>query len=180
MSKQKGFWKVGHWHSGPDAALAFGAGNDANGVVILGLAEAADFEDRPIVVKRIVGQYNVVRLSTPPVALSYIQHRVAMGRTDITAGTVTAGDLLDADDAEDNWLWNETNVISPTNTTSGMIPLGTTSARVLPQRWGSFDIRVARRVDNLLTLYWQSQAAVAAIDEYAVHLWCRLWCQEVG
>jgi len=176
----KGFWKVGQWFPGTESSIAFGFGNDAGGNVILGLADAVDFEDRPIVIKRIIGQYNVVRIQSGPFVAAYVHHRIAMGRTDIAATTVSTQDLFDPGGAEDDFLWHETQVMTPALGTSHMNPLGATAPRVVPQRWGAFDVRVARKVDNLSTLYWHSQSPAAVADQWALHLWCRMWCMEVG
>ncbi len=181
MARQRGnmFWTVPVWTddtqvSGP------GQANDANGNVLLGLLDASEFEDRPVFVKRIIGQYNHAA-NASAVLSSIIHHRIYVANTDLATSAVDVATLDTALGAEQAFLWHEVGFLPGVQSGSlwqGMGP--TTGSRTQFQRQGAFDIKVGRKIKGTDSLIWHSFVGqAAAANEYNVQLWIRLLVEEV-
>lgn len=176
----RGFWTAPQW-SNDSLVSGPGVTSDANGYVLLGLADADEYHDRPVVVQRIIGQYNII--TNASTALNALIHsRIFTADTDIAAGTVATPDLFSTLDAEQAFLWHEITFCPPTLGASTWEPMGTgTAARHMHQRAGAFDIRVARKIEEIQSLIWASQIGIAvpAPGDFALQIWCRLYMREV-
>lgn len=181
MSRKRGntFWTVPVWDNSAQVNGP-GIGSDAAGNVILSLLDAADFEDRPVYVKRIIGQYNHVT-SASIMANALIHHRIMVANTDLLTGNVDAGTLDTILGAERAFLWHEVGFLPTTVGGSFWAPMGSaTSDRTVFQRQGAFDISVGRKIHGTDSLIWQSFAKpVAAAGDYSVLIWMRILLEEV-
>ncbi len=181
MGRKRGniFWTVPFWS---DDSLVQGPGilSDAGGGIILNLASALDYEDRPVFVKRIIGQYNHISNATG-VFNSLIHHRIMVANTDLATSNVDAGTLDTALGAERAFLWHEVGFLPPTLGGSLWAPMGSgTAARFIDQRKGKFDISVGRKIHGTDSLIWQSLAVGGvAPGDMALQLWIRLLLEEV-
>lgn len=180
MGRRRGntFWTVPFWE---EDSVVNGPGIpcDATGNVILTLLSALDFEDRPVFVKRIIGQYNHITNGSAG-NNRLVHHRIYVADMDLATTDVDAGTLDTALGAERSFLWHEIGFLPPTLSGSLWEPMGTgTAARTIFARNGAFDITVGRKIGGTDCLLWHSLAVGAAGPEMALQLWVRLLCEEV-
>ncbi len=178
-SKRNVFWTVPVWTDDTNVSGP-GISNVGGPDILVGLLDAVDYEDRPVFIKRIIGQYNHAGNASGVLA-SIIHHRIYVANTDLATGAVDAGTLDTALGAERAFLWHEVGFLPGIQSGSlwqGMGP--TTGSRTQFQRGGAFDISVGRKIHGTDSLIWHSfVGAVAADNEYNIQLWIRILLEEV-
>ncbi len=191
MAKRKSryFWHVPNngWHSSnPNPQLGVGNTNDDIVVPLIDseiIPVTATPEHDQWVVERIVGQWLLTSQEDAPVQHHYVHSRIYPVSADSVSVAIRSLQL--AEEAESDFLWHH---VSPWPTTfdtdtwgnwqtSGA---GNPSGETYMGRFGHFDVRVGRRIEQGTALIWHTQMVPAptADNDFFLKLWLRLLVRE--
>ncbi len=188
MASSRLYWHVPEWNSDNFAGLGAGVGN-TNGDIVIPLinsdfADPGDPRQDNFVVERIIGQYLLNAGATAEAGSRIIHNRVYVADSD--ASSIALRSLNTADDADSSFLYHQV-----THFDSGAIgkqygswqnggvnevrgPVGAVN------RYGHFDIKVGRRVNEGETLIWHTQISTVNLedDTWAIQMWVRVLMRE--
>lgn len=168
------------WGNGATTVLNGGVGCDANGNVIIPIVDATLVQLEPLVVERMLFQYNIWVQDTG-LASALAFSRIYLSETDISAGAYDLANLNEDDEAERAFMWQGIDIISNAGTSTwwqGAAVLG--GQLDSAPRIHQYDVRVKRKVEGTQSLIWHTQLpfGVVGANAFKVQVWMRALVRE--